>query len=575
VRDILTREPLAAYSYNRILRSPRVTSLPEWTIADNGGAESARVFARRSGKSINTGMPGIFTWAGYHSVFLPLLPTVTQDIAEDGWVLGRASKGGVTGSIAEINRLRRDVIGLYLDEYTRRWDQLLGDIMIRPFTSVPAAVDMLGLLSGPNSPLRTLLTAIDGQTQLSRAGATDAAEAKVEAKAAKIGSRVAGLGNMVARSGMSFGQAEIASILGETISSTPGVAPPVDPTTRVDEHFRNFHKFVTSLRDQPSPMDGAIGKIGAIYQGMIQVANAPNQGQALIDQAARGGGTGGAPGGGGGAAAAAAQLQDAAKDKDTPDTVTAMLGSVASNSRAIATGGASSALQEAWRTKVLPLCDAAFLNRYPFVTNSTIDVPTDDFAHLLGPGGLIDQFFNENLKPFVDTTSSPWKWQAANNSPLSLAPGTLVQFENAARIRDSLFNGAQQIMVKFQLVPASLDAGVGQVTLDFAGQSMTYNHGPTESMAFQWPGANGKTLVRVTMTPAGGGNGQVIEKDGPWALLRLFDPPTRVVPSGQPDKFSLIFSSPSGNASFQLNASSVRNPFTLTALRAFRCPATL
>ena len=43
----------------------------------------------RSGRSLNTGMPGIFTWAGYHNVFLPLLPSVTQDVAEDDWVLGR------------------------------------------------------------------------------------------------------------------------------------------------------------------------------------------------------------------------------------------------------------------------------------------------------------------------------------------------------------------------------------------------------------------------------------------------------------------------------------------------------
>jgi type VI secretion system protein ImpL len=116
---------------------------------------------------------------------------------------------------------------------------------------------------------------------------------------------------------------------------------------------------------------------------------------------------------------------------------------------------------------------------------------------------------------------------------------------------------------------------VAQITLEIAGQSMTYNHGPTESAQFQWPN-QGKTLVRVTMTPASGGNAQIIEKDGPWALLRALDAPTKVLgSSGQPDKFTLTFASPAGNASFLLNASSVRNPFTLTALRAFRCPPTL
>jgi type VI secretion system protein ImpL len=247
---------------------------------------------------------------------------------------------------------------------------------------------------------------------------------------------------------------------------------------------------------------------------------------------------------------------------------------VSQSSSAVATGGASRELDSAWRTKVLPLCNEAFFNRYPFVAGSADDVPADDFSHLLGPGGMIDGFFNDNLKGFVDTTTKPWKWQAANQSQLSLAPGTLVQFERAAQIRDSLFSDGQQIQVKFQLVPVSLDAGIGQISLDIAGQTMTYNHGPTESTSFRWPGQNGKTLVRVTMTPASGGNATITEKDGAWALLRLLDS-ARVIPSGQPDKFRLVFTAPGGSATFELNASSVRNPFTLSALRAFRCPSSL
>jgi hypothetical protein len=57
-------------------------------------------------------------------------------------------------------------------------------------------------------------------------------------------------------------------------------------------------------------------------------------------------------------------------------------------------------------------------------------------------------------------------------------------------------------------------------------------------------------------------------------LLRMLDS-IKVIPSGQPDKFRLVFSAPGGSAIFDLNASSVRNPFTMGALRAFRCPAAL
>ncbi len=111
VRGILTREPLAEYLYMRILRSSLVQGLPEWTVADKSGPAGGRVFVLRDGKPLNTGVPGIFTWEGYHNVFLPLVPQVTKDASEEGWVLGRQSAGNVLASVKDMNQLRRDMHG--------------------------------------------------------------------------------------------------------------------------------------------------------------------------------------------------------------------------------------------------------------------------------------------------------------------------------------------------------------------------------------------------------------------------------------------------------------------------------
>ena len=569
VRGILTREPLAEYSYNRIMRSPRIRSMPVWTVADNSGPGGARVFQLRSGKSLQTGVPGIYTYAGYHQTFLPLLPSVTQDIAEDRWVLGQADTGaGVSGALAEVTKLRRDVLGLYLDDYVKYWDGILADVAVKSFGNLQQGLDELNLLSAPDSPLRNLLQGIDTQTQLSKLSAVDKSTAGAEGKLAKAGEKVAGFGALEARAGLSSESQALAGILGEALgggSSTDPSGKPVDPASRVDQHFKTIHDFVAGDGQGASPMETAITKIQALYQNFNQVANSTNQGQTLLGLA----GGGGAAGGGGGSAAA--QLDQVAKDMPKP--IAGMLQTVADSSKSAISGGATKELSDAWSSKVLPLCTAAF-NRYPFVIGSSSDVPLDDFKRLLGPSGLMDQFFNENLKPLVDTSTTPWKWQSADNTKLGLSPGTLTEFEAAANIRDALFSSGADIMVKFQLVPVSLDAAVGQITIDIAGQTMTYNHGPTESQQFQWPGQNGKTLVRVTMTPASGGRETVVDKDGPWALLRLLDA-EKLVPTGEPDKFHIIFASPSGNATFDLNANSVRNPFSMNALRSFRCPARL
>ncbi len=81
--------------------------------------------------------------------------------------------------------------------------------------------------------------------------------------------------------------------------------------------------------------------------------------------------------------------------------------------------------------------------------------------------------------------------------------------------------------------------------------------------------------MRLTLTPTTAGlPAPVTENSGPWALLRLLDA-GHVTATGQADKVRITFGSPGSSAEFELTAHSVHNPFTLAALRAFRCPTKL
>lgn len=566
VRGVLTQQPLAEYSYERVMRTEDIRSLPEWTVADNAGPAGARVFELRNGKTLQSGVPGVFTWHGYHGPFLHGLLNTKQDVDEDEWVFGRAQKRNVAQTIAEALKLRREVTGLYLNDYVRRWDALIADIKLKPFANLNEALDQLNTLSAPDSPLRDLMQAIDFQTQLSRIPSSQNAANK----GAGVAQKLAGFGKYQVFSALNYEESAIFAILGEAFGppTVPGAKPP-DPASRVDEHFEVIHKFVKGDEKGSSDLELAIQKILALYQTLSQVQYSANSGEALQKILTGGGGTG-AAGAGGGGVNATQQLQDISKD--LPKPIAAMLQTVSASSTKIIASGASQALDDAWRAEVLPLCEAAF-NRYPFVPASSADVPVDDFTRLLGPSGLMDSFFSQHLKPYVDTTRLPWKWQAGADAKLEFSPATLVEFQSAAEIRDALFSGGPQIQVRFRLTPVSLDPDIAQISLDIGGQTLTYSHGPTEPMSFQWPGSGGKTLVRVTVTPVSG-QPTVVERDGPWALMRLLDT-SKVTPSGQPDKFRLTFNGTAGTAVFELNASSVRNPFTLTALRSFRCPPKL
>ena len=558
-RGVLNREPLAEYSYNRLLRSKRVVGIPAWTVAEQGGPAAGRVFQLKSGKPLDQGLAGVYTWAGYHNVFLPLLPTVTQDITEDGWVLGRP-KRDVQGVIKDTATLRRQVMGLYFDDFARRWDVMIADIQIKPNTNPAQAADQLSLLSGPSSPLRELFMAIDAQTQLSRPAASDAAVAAAQARTARVGQRLTGFAQFEARAGLGLRQNELASILGEAFGNDPA-GKPIDPSKRVDEHFQRFHDFVAGV-DGKSKLEEVIAALLGMYQSFNTAANTGGSAQVLMGSLS---GTGAQAGAG-----PTARLQEMVRT--LPPEVANIVGPVARNATQVAASGAGQEMADAWKSQVVPLCEMAF-KRYPFVAASPDDVQMDDFITLLGPGGKMETFFNQFLKPYADTTARPWRFQSQERIPLGLSNASLEQFEKAAQIREGLFSNGPTIQVRFQLTPVTMDAGVGQISVDIGGKTLTYAHGPTESTPLAWPGPDGRTGIRVTMTPATGGNADTIEKDGAWALLRLMD--GKITGGAQPDKFRVRFTGGGGTTTFELTASSVRNPFTLNALRSFRCPAKL
>ena len=87
------------------------------------------------------------------------------------------------------------------------------------------------------------------------------------------------------------------------------------------------------------------------------------------------------------------------------------------------------------------LCKQAVNGRYPFDPASSRDIPIDDFTKLFAPGGLIDGFFNTQLRPYVDASASVWKGRPLDGVAAPIAPAELVQFQRAAAIRD-LFFGA-------------------------------------------------------------------------------------------------------------------------------------
>lgn len=535
VRETLRAVPPAARIYTLIRQTSAAVALPEWRPIDKAGPAADAALVRPSGKPLTQGIPGLFTRDGFHRVVLPRVGEISRQVAEESWVLGEA--GNVALDLAKAAELRRDVLNLYYDDYAKHWDGLLADLAVTPFRDLGHAAEVLNILAGPASPLRSVMAAAAAETLLSKppSGTVATPEAVADQAAAAA-----------------MAQNQKLQQLGKLLGADSGPAQP--PGKTIDDRYQRLRDMVAG---SPSPLDDVLRSLNDLYVQINAMANASSQREAALAAAASGGG-------------AAQKLQSDASR--LPQPVAGMLGAVARYSTGATVGGARSQLNALWTTSVLPFCRQAVNGRYPLNRGAADEVTLQDFTALFGPSGMMQQFFAGNLARFVDTARKPWRWQKVEQVNLGLSAASLAEFERAAAIREVLFPGnAAQVQVAFELVPLAIDPAISEIAVDIAGQRLSFGHAAAVPTRLVWPGA---AVTAVSVTAVSGGKPETIAADGPWALLRVLDR-ADLQPGAAADRFRLSFSFAAGSASFELRAASVRNIFRLRELEQFRCPPSL
>ncbi len=540
VQTLLSEMPLAQRVYNGIINSPKSTSLPKWRITDAAGPAVKRVLVRSSGKPLNDGVEGIFTYDGFNNVFLPEAVGVAERVQRESWVLG--PRGEAEQSEGALLALSRDVLDLYYNDYIARYDGILSDIDIIPMESLSHAVEVTNVLSGPTSPIVNILTAISNETRLT--------EDRSVLDTESLNSGASSVAMLEARSGLSIqGQILLEALMKTTTGS--GEAPKL-PGAYVEERFAWLHQFVERAEGQPSQLDLLMGILTQVYQELNKIAFS--------------GVTAGAEGG------AILQFQQAASRIDGP--MQRWAAQITTGSSGITADGTRASINARWQASVLPFCEQALADRYPFNRQSKADVAMQDFAKLFAPQGLVDSFFNENLAKYVDTRTRPWTWKRINDADLGISQAVLQQLQYAAEIRDAFFAAGPVPSVQFQITPEALDPKAKSVVLDIDGQQVAFKQrsGQPNPVAVTWPGSVG--LARLTLMPDKKNIENVLSRDGPWAWFRLLDA-AEVRRTNVSDRKRVIFRVGGRLAMFQLQSGSVINPFALPALAKFSCPKSL
>ncbi|MGD9862260.1 MAG: type VI secretion system membrane subunit TssM [Pseudodonghicola sp.] len=541
VQAVLTEMPLAQRVYNGIINSPKATALPKWRITDVGGPAVARVLVRSSGKPLNDGIEGIFTYDGFNDVFLPEAVSVAERVQNESWVLG--PRGEAVQSEAALLALSRDVLDLYYNDYIARYDQILADIDIIPMESLSHAVEVTNVLSGPTSPIVNILTEIGNETRLT--------ENRSLLPTGELNKGAATIAAIEARSSLTIQGQILMEALMNTAAGANG-EPPKPPGAYVEERFSWLHQLVARPEGQPSQLDQMMDVLTQVYQELNKMSfsgvTSGQGGEAIL------------------------RFQQAASRMEGP--LPRWATQIATGSSGIAADGTRASINARWQASVLPFCRQALSNRYPFNPRARADVGIQDFARLFAPDGMIDGFFNENLVKFVDTRTRPWTWKRVNDVDLGISNAVLQQFQYASQIREAFFATGPEPQIQFQITPYGLDDNAKSVLLEVHGQQVGFKQrgGLPTPVAVTWPGSVG--LARVSFEPQKRNTESVLSRDGPWAWFRLLDA-AEVRSLNVADRKRVYLIVGGRMAIVDLLVGSVINPFALQALTKFSCPESL
>jgi type VI secretion system protein ImpL len=527
-RAELLRIPLAERAYGAARRTAAQNVPPEWRIMDHAGPAAGHVFTRRSGLALSTGVAGLFTHAGFHGTFLPLLDRLVEQVAGEAWILGVSSSPGRSGADTGA-RLREEVLALYYNDFSRQWDGMLADIQLVTFRSIDEAATMLNAAAGPMSPLKLLIQAVARETDLA---------------AAPAGTSATAIADTVAEAGM--------NLAGPLMPNGPAQLP----GQPISDRYRPVRDLAFGQNGSPPGIEQVLASLDALYQQVARAAGLPGDGEA--DSA--------------GTARLARQIEATAAR--LPEPLKGWLSGVGSQTSAAALGTLRSGLDARWKAEVLPLCTEVVEGRFPVKRSSRIDASLTDFARLFAPGGLLDGFFSANLRNYVDTTGASWRWQPGGKE-IGIPDAVLAQFQRAAAIRDTFFPlGGQTPLLRLTLTPTRLDRRLQAVAFDLEGQKIGFGSGGPPSATLQWPPQLGTNEASVEFQPADGGPPPKLSVRGPWSVLRLLGA-ARLRAGASPDRVEATFSIGGYQAVFDLRTGGSGNPLMLREMEAFACPISL
>ena len=153
-RNNLNNLPSDRLAYIVLLNNAPNNELLSFNLKDNKLAASVFTFAHA-----NAAISSIYTMQSFSKIYPNLINKAAKEAIFGNWVIGENNLNE-TRSSSNLNKLKKDLSAIYLNEYAKAWLMILNDVQIIKFTNMPQLDNALKILSGGNSPLTQLVSLV-------------------------------------------------------------------------------------------------------------------------------------------------------------------------------------------------------------------------------------------------------------------------------------------------------------------------------------------------------------------------------------------------------------------------------
>lgn len=222
-------------------------------------------------------------------------------------------------------------------------------------------------------------------------------------------------------------------------------------------------------------------------------------------------------------------------------------------------------INQQWQQTVIRDYQATIAKRYPFDAMQKQDVAIADFDHFFANHGVLNNFIELYLKPFLDTSQAQWQLKELNSYVLPISPEMINELIRANVITNMFFpEHSETSKIEFSLQKLSLDPVVANLQLAIGNINLKDTQDSESLTNFHWPQTNAKLTLNSIE-----GNHYELDETGPWAFFKMLQKVNVLVDDQDSSSLQILFEVNGNSGRYILKTQNQVNPFIPGILNGF------